>query len=100
RIGAFGQHPRSTGLEAGPSEQCRERHAGPFRGGDEAVRALHGRLTCPHDLPASSAGAFHEISARKVGKRLRSASEYLVGRSTMPWITRRCLIGSIFGMPA
>jgi hypothetical protein len=34
-----------------------------------------------------------------VGKRLRSASEYLIGRLTMPWMTRRCRAGSMFGIP-
>ena len=63
-VRAFGEHPGGAGFETGLLEQGRKRHAGPFRGRHEPVRALHGGFARFHDLAAGGAGALHEIGAR------------------------------------
>ncbi len=43
-VGAFGDQPFGGGIDAGFVEQNRQRHAGPFRIGDEAVQEARRRL--------------------------------------------------------
>ena len=47
------------------------------------------------ELPEHSMKRVREIE----GKRFKSATEYFIGRSTMPWMSSRCWAGSMVGTP-
>jgi hypothetical protein len=62
-----GEHRTASEREAGLPEQRRERHAGPFRRGDEAVRALHRRLGRLQATGNPLAPAWYMLLATTVG---------------------------------
>ena len=98
-VGALGHDPGGALLDAGLAQQERERHAGPLAAARRPCgpgRSSSGHAPLHHRmLPWHSRKRMRDVE----GRRLISSTVRITGRSTMPWIRRRCLRGSMSGTP-
>src|SRR5437667_8236844 len=97
----FRNQPTRSFLHAGLVQQHRERHAGPFTAARHPMDVLdtqtHLRIVRTMERGRAVSMAFHEINPVYDGSRFSSSRLKLKGRSTMPWIVRRCCWGSMSG---
>ena len=98
-VGALGDDPRSALLA--PASRSSSESGTPVHSLQvDAVRELDrsspsARATPDRVLPALSRKRMREVE----GKRPDSATVRITGRSTRPWISRRCCRGSMSGTP-